>query len=299
MDGWIKLHRKLLDNPIVCKDAEHMAVWIYLLLHAAHEEKAAVFKGEKIILQPGQLITGRLKIAETLHINESKVKRILTAFKSDQQIDQQTTNKNSLITVLRWHVYQKSDQQNDQPMTSKRPASDQQLTTNKNKRTKELKKEKEYIVEQSPTVAVRVPAVGEEVKRSLTVDVPVPAVKDGEKAEYPYKAIVDYLNEKAETKFRDKSRDTRRHIHARMQEGYTLDDFKRVIDTKVVEWKGTQWGCYLRPSTLFGTKFESYLNQAQVKEVKKNDTRRNTMPNETGLVEEAIKAGIGTEWEGF
>ena len=63
MEGWIKLHRKTLDNPIVCKDADHLAVWVYLLLKASHGTCTAIFKGEKIMLQPGQLITGRLKIA--------------------------------------------------------------------------------------------------------------------------------------------------------------------------------------------------------------------------------------------
>ena len=132
MEGWIKLHRKMLENPIVCKDADHLAVWVYLLLKASHGICPMVFKGEKIMLQPGQLITGRLKIAADLSVNESKVKRILNAFKTDQQIDQQASNKNSLITILNWDSYQKSDQQNEQQMTSERPASDQQVTTNKN-----------------------------------------------------------------------------------------------------------------------------------------------------------------------
>lgn len=140
MDGWIKLHRRTLDNPVVCKDADHLAVWVYLLLKASHNVCPVFFRGEKTELRPGQLITGRLKIADDLSINESKVKRILQAFKSDQQIDQQTSNKNSLITILNWDVYQKSDQQNDQQMTSKRPADDQQVTTNKNERIKECKK---------------------------------------------------------------------------------------------------------------------------------------------------------------
>lgn len=80
-------------------------------------------------------------------------------------------------------------------------------------------------------------------------------------AEYPYKAIIDYLNAKAGKKFEDKSKDTRRHIKARIDEGHTLEDFYRVIDNMVAKWKGdAKMDDYLRPSTLFGTKFESYLN---------------------------------------
>ena len=52
MEGYIKLHRKILDNPIVCKDAEYFAVWIYLLLNATHKEIDMVFKGKRITLKP-------------------------------------------------------------------------------------------------------------------------------------------------------------------------------------------------------------------------------------------------------
>lgn len=72
--------------------------------------------------------------------------------------------------------------------------------------------------------------------------------------------IVEYLNEKAGTNFKVKSKNTQQHIHARIQEGFTVEDFKTVIDKKVATWKGTEYEQYLRPSTLFGTKFESYLN---------------------------------------
>ena len=85
-------------------------------------------------------------------------------------------------------------------------------------------------------------------------------------AEYPYKAIVDYLNQKAGTAFKDQSKDTRRHIKARIDEGFTLDDFKKVIDGRVAEWKADPRMCqYIRPQTLFGTKFESYLNAKPTK----------------------------------
>lgn len=73
--------------------------------------------------------------------------------------------------------------------------------------------------------------------------------------------VVDYLNQAAGTAFRKTSKDTKKHIRARFNDGYTLDDFKTVIDHKVTEWKGTEFEKFLRPSTLFGSKFEGYLNQ--------------------------------------
>lgn len=84
-------------------------------------------------------------------------------------------------------------------------------------------------------------------------------------AEYPYKAVLDYLNEKAGTAFKDQSKDSRKHIKARFDDGFSFEDFKLVIDKKTAEWAGTDMAKYLRPATLFGTKFESYLNQQDAK----------------------------------
>ena len=136
-----------MDNPVVMKDSDHLAVWIYLLLNATHKEYPAIFKGEKITLKPGQLLTGRKSIAEKLAIQESKVKRILTSFENDQQIDRQRGNKNSLISIVRWSEYQECDQQNDQQMTNKRPTSDQQVTTNKNVKNVRMKECKNIYIE--------------------------------------------------------------------------------------------------------------------------------------------------------
>jgi uncharacterized phage protein (TIGR02220 family) len=86
-----------------------------------------------------------------------------------------------------------------------------------------------------------------------------------------YKDIVEYLNQKASTNYKHTSKITQKHINGRLSEGYTLDDFKKVIDKKVTEWNHEpkdnekDMRPYLRPETLFGTKFESYLNQ-QVKQ---------------------------------
>lgn len=72
--------------------------------------------------------------------------------------------------------------------------------------------------------------------------------------------IIEYFNNKAGKRYKASSQSTKRVIHARLSEKFTLEDFKAVIDYKVSEWKGTKMEDYLRPETLFGTKFESYLN---------------------------------------
>lgn len=150
--GWIKLHRQILDNPVVCKDADYFAVWCYLLLNATHQNKDAVFAGKKITLHPGQLITGRKSIQEQFGINESKVQRILKFFETEQQIEQQTSNKNRLISIVNWNLYQDIEQQNEQlvnnscttdehQMNNQCTTNEQQVNTNKNERIKECKNE--------------------------------------------------------------------------------------------------------------------------------------------------------------
>ena len=150
-NGWVKLHRKMLDNPVVMKDSDHLAVWVYLLLNATHAEYPALFKSKKIMLQPGQLITGCVSIGNQLSISESKVRRTLNDFISDGQIDRQTSNKNSLITVLNWDLYQTYDGQSDIQVTDNRRTSDGQVTTNKKiKKIKKVKEDKEIIYSDSP-----------------------------------------------------------------------------------------------------------------------------------------------------
>lgn len=79
-----------------------------------------------------------------------------------------------------------------------------------------------------------------------------------------YNEVIAYLNEKAGTNYRASSKATQSHINARVKEKYTLDDFKTVIDKKVSSWKGTTMEQYLRPETLFGSKFEGYLNEKAI-----------------------------------
>ena len=90
-------------------------------------------------------------------------------------------------------------------------------------------------------------------------------------ASIPYKEIVDYLNSLSGTNYRASSRKTKDLIKARFNEGYTLEDFKIVIEKKTREWiNDNRMKGYLRPETLFGTKFEGYLNQP-IKELTTKD----------------------------
>lgn len=101
-----------------------------------------------------------------------------------------------------------------------------------------------------------------------------------------YKEVVEYLNEKAGTNYRSSSQKTRKLIRARANEGFKLEDFKMVIDKKVSSWINTDMAKYLRPETLFGTKFEGYL---QEKAIRTGTKRKETLPDWVAEQERAEK----------
>ena len=141
-NGWVKLRRDTLENPIICKDNDHMAVWIYLLLNATHKEILAIFGGKKITLAKGQLLTSRSKISKALKIEDTKVKRILKLFKSEQLIAQQTDMHKSLVTIEGWGDWDNENAQHcDQEMPNKCPT--EQETENEKEKSSKREKEKE------------------------------------------------------------------------------------------------------------------------------------------------------------
>ena len=108
---------------------------------------------------------------------------------------------------------------------------------------------------------------------SLKVNSPAKAEPHKSHSHY-YKEIIDYLNEKANTNYRHNTKATQGLIKARLNEGFTIDDFKKVIDNKCAEWLNEpKMIMYLRPQTLFGNKFESYLN---AKTIEKTNTNFNS-----------------------
>ena len=104
-------------------------------------------------------------------------------------------------------------------------------------------------------------------------------------AKYPYKEIIEYLNEKTGKKISYRSNGNKKLIRARINEGYTVEDFKKVIDNKVNDWfgKGIKFSNgkpaenYLHPSTLFIPKnFDKYLNEALAKQPNVTNVKPNT-----------------------
>lgn len=116
--GWISLYRKFTEWEWYT-DANTMRVFLHLLLKANHKE--GHWQGK--IIQRGQLITGRKTIADELKISERSVRTALDKLKMTNEITIESTNKFSIVTIVKYDIYQdnqkENDQQNDQRATSK------------------------------------------------------------------------------------------------------------------------------------------------------------------------------------
>lgn len=130
-EGWIKIHRKTLKNPR-SSDPGWLALWIRLICMATHESMDVIFNGERMALNPGQLITGRKILAKVSGLSESRVQRLLKLLESEQQIEQRTTPNQRLITIKNWDKYQVTEQRNEQRLNNERTTTEQRLNTNKN-----------------------------------------------------------------------------------------------------------------------------------------------------------------------
>lgn len=154
--GWIKLHRKLLDNPI-WQDPHYMKLWMYCLLQASHAEHDQLVGNQIITLLPGQFVTGRISLAEEMNRgvapkkrqSESTWWRDLKRFEEWGMLNIKANSKYSIVTIDNWAFYQETEKEMDskrtadeQQVNSEWTASEQHLNTNKNVKnlsTKELK----------------------------------------------------------------------------------------------------------------------------------------------------------------
>ncbi len=142
MDGWIKIYRSLKKKGWY-QDSHFVHLWVHLLYSAVHKETEYLWNGQIIRLQPGQLITGRLRLARETGINQHKVDRILKLFKNEQQIEQRITPGSRLITIVNWNEYQQDEQPSAQRMSNEPATDEQRMSTNKEyKNIKNNKNEK-------------------------------------------------------------------------------------------------------------------------------------------------------------
>ena len=130
-NGWIKLHRKLVEWEWF-KKSEMVHLFLYFMLLANHEEKK--WSGQTI--ERGQFITGRFSLSENTGISEQTIRTCINKLKSTNEITTKSTNKYTIITITKYDDYQKDDKKSTNKLTygltNNQPTTNQQLTTNKN-----------------------------------------------------------------------------------------------------------------------------------------------------------------------
>lgn len=255
MNGWFKFHRKTFENPMIMKDTDTLSVWIWLLGNATFDEKRVLFGGAERKLKRGELVTTAKFISNELKINESKVNRILKMLESEKQIERQTTSRNTLIYIVNWEKYQSDEKQNDKQMTDERQINDNQVTNNR-----------QTIEEQMTTI--------QETNKDNNKEIEEDKESKKEKKDTyltERKQIIEYLNQVCGTNYGYSADYVKKNINARLNEKHTVEEFYTVIDKKYEEWHGTDMEKFLRPQTLFGTKFENYLNQPFIRNKQKEN----------------------------
>lgn len=139
--GYIKLHRSFQDWYGM-SSPPRVSLWINILILANHSQKKWIFKGSPYSVEPGQFITSRKSLSAITGISESMVERILKEFENEGQIEQQTTNVNRLITVIKYRQYQFNEHQMIQQEDNGRTTKGQQKDTTKNNKNNKHNKNK-------------------------------------------------------------------------------------------------------------------------------------------------------------
>ncbi len=242
--GWIKLHRNIMDNWVY-EDAEYLKIWITFLLEATHKPYKKLIGNNIEFLERGQFVFGRKKYSQRLNIKEWKIQKATELFVQDEMLKViKRTNKYTIYEVVNYSLYQQQNQQEEtSEITGLEQSKQQQHHQQNNSKTSTEQ-------QQSNTL--------QEHKNNKNI----------------YKYIVEYLNQKCNKNFKPTTKKTQSLINARIKEGFSLDDFKKVIDIKCSQWLGTEMEKYLRPETLFGTKFEGYLNEKEYKPKEQSSWRR-------------------------
>ncbi len=139
MQGFISLHRKLMDNPI-WTDSNYLKLWIYCLFEASHKEHEILVGNQMVKLERGQFVKGRFTLSEDMNrgvkpkqkLNDKTWWRYLENLEKWGMLTIKPTNKFSLITIDKYDFYQSVFNKTDQQMSNSCPTDDQQMSTNNN-----------------------------------------------------------------------------------------------------------------------------------------------------------------------
>ena len=275
MQGWICLYRSITETELWQETPfDRARAWIDLLLMANHKHTQFLFGNELVSLDRGQFITSELKLCDRWKWGRKKVQNFFKLLVSMEMIEKKSTTKYTTITILNYAKYQDLRTTNDtaeEQRGNNEGTAEEQRGNNEGTQTTMYNNEvtmENHVTNNENNGNQEVNTLSSKLDHSDVV------------------TIIDYLNERANTHYRPTSKKTVALISARMKEGFTVDDFKVVIEKKCYDWLDDgEWSQYLRPETLFGTKFESYLNQQQP--VKKSAKKKaindlNELYNELG-----------------
>ncbi len=238
---WIKITTTMFDDEKIQfieaepGSAEVIVIWMKLLCLAGKLNTNGVFKSDDIIYTPKRL-------ALLFRKDEQTVKDALKVLEKYHLID----IINDVITIPNWAKHQSLDK------------------LEKQKEYQRLYKREQRRKQRQMIDDTAEPEIEEETVTETTSE---PKQHKTSIINNPqYLQIIDYLNEKCGTSYRTTTKKTQQLVQARWNDGYTVDDFCKVIDHKASEWKNDpKYSEYLRPETLFGSKFESYLEAANRK----------------------------------
>ena len=145
MTGWIKIHRKFLDWEWFNK-SEAVHLFMYLVLKANHKDG----QWQGIDIKKGQFVTSFGKISSDTGISLQTIRTLLKKFEKTNEINIQTTNKFTIVTICKYECYQQENEPTNTLLTNEQQTTNKQLTTNKN----DKKEKKEiYIPELSEFLA--------------------------------------------------------------------------------------------------------------------------------------------------
>lgn len=150
MQGWIKIHRDLLDNELWSdKPFTKGQAWVDLLLLANHKDKNVLIGSHTEMVERGSFITSELKLMERWGWGRKKVKLFLNFLESQKMIERNANNKRTAITIVNYGFYQDCDLPKEQQKNSKGTAKEQQRdsrgTAKGHKQERKNERMKEYI----------------------------------------------------------------------------------------------------------------------------------------------------------
>ena len=134
MSGWISLHRKILDNPILSDSSRYnkKCAWIWLLLKANHKDNKFVLGNDIIMVKRGSFVTSQKKLCKEFKWGNSKIRNFLKLLQKDGMIKVKTTSQATHITICNYDTYQDIQTANKSVINKKQTANKSKTNTNNN-----------------------------------------------------------------------------------------------------------------------------------------------------------------------